>query len=143
MSRRFRAQTIVALGLASAALAGCSRTTDAGTEGVTVTGRLTIGGAPAPRGWVELMPLDGNVGLLRIAPVTSDGIYRATRVPPGAVGIRFTPAGRLPALGSGLDPTLHQLTQAFAIHRMVGHETPIATLDVDLASEALGLISPR
>src|SRR4051794_35680471 len=56
--------------------------------GVTrVRGQVTYFGRAAGSGWVEFIPIDGTVGLLRSGPLDRDGAFHADRVPVGKVAM--------------------------------------------------------
>lgn len=72
-------------------LAGCAE--DLGPEHFVTThvhGTVTFGKKPVTRGWIEFWPTDGGVGMMRSAPIRSDGSFDATRVPVGRNAIGLT-----------------------------------------------------
>lgn len=52
-----------------------------------VTGFVHEGRRPIRSGWVEFLPIDGTVGLMRSAPIRPDGTFSAERVPVGEVAV--------------------------------------------------------
>jgi hypothetical protein len=62
-------------------------------ETTRVTGRIRYGTDPVRGGWVEFMPIQGTIGLMRSAPIRPDGTFSAEKVPVGevAVGINAAP----------------------------------------------------
>jgi hypothetical protein len=52
----------------------------------TVLGRVTQGGRPLSRGFIEFVPVDGTVGRMRSAQIRKDGTFHAVKV---AVGINL------------------------------------------------------
>jgi hypothetical protein len=84
----------------------------------------TIGG-----GWVEFLPIDGTVGLLRSAPLRPDGTVEVDRVGLGRHAIMVAhPAAALPG---------GRLFQGHALIRRDIRDTPTTTLDIDLKDEWL------
>jgi hypothetical protein len=57
-----------------------------------VQGTVSFGRKPVTKGWIEFWPNDGGVGVMRSAPIQSDGSFDATRVPVGrnTVGLEGT-----------------------------------------------------
>ncbi len=112
-------------------LAGCGRAF--GPEPMrtaTISGRVLIDGKPLTRGWLEMMPADGTIGLLRSAPIGRDGSFRIDRVPVGTVAIRF--AGP-PIPGTGLpriDRFLFEIRRSPLIRRTIGPEGGPMNLDI-------------
>jgi hypothetical protein len=149
--RRFRARpstswsALLTLLVSASALApGCSRPPEPSQKPLSVVGQLTIGNEIAPRGWIEFQPIEGNVGLLRCAPIRPDGTFHATRIPAGRIGIRFVPASRLPTYGNATDSALRQLTQSYLIHRTLDRDhTSSSPLKIDLLTEAMRFLTLR
>ena len=54
----------------------------------TVTGRVTIDGAPVPKGYITFSPTDGTAGPVVGAPI-HDGEYRCELVPQGKLHVTF------------------------------------------------------
>jgi hypothetical protein len=105
----------------------------------TVTGRLLLMGRPVGRGWLEFVPIEGTVGVLRSARLQQDGTFRAERVPVGRVAIRLVGAGRLASGDPMIDRFLVLVSQRYLIHRDVkGPSTP--DLEIDLGREAVASV---
>ena len=54
-----------------------------------VDGKVSQGGKPVTRGWIEFVPIDGTVGVMRSAQLRADGTFHATKVPVGLNLIRL------------------------------------------------------
>lgn len=106
---------------------------------VSVSGHVRLDRQPITRGWIEFLPIEGNIGQLRVAPVGAGGAFHATRVPAGTVGIRFIPTRRLTPDNHNLAAPIHQLTNAYLIQRQIP-EAGATDLDIDLSDEAFRLI---
>lgn len=85
-------------------------------ETADVHGRLLAGGSPIGRGWIQIWPIEGTVGNLRVAPLEADGSFRATGVPVGRVLLMVNPADPVP---SG------DRFRALRIARAQGFDSPI------------------
>jgi hypothetical protein len=74
-------------------LAGCSEELGPETMPVTrVQGRVTEGGRPLSRGWVEFFPVEGTIGNLRSARIETDGAFETDGVAVGQNLVRFVNA---------------------------------------------------
>ncbi len=64
-------------------------------ETTRVTGRVTEGGKPVGKGWIEFLPYVGTVGNMRSAPLRPDGSFAIDGVAVGLnrVGIAGAPIG--------------------------------------------------
>jgi hypothetical protein len=125
--------------LAALALGGCQKVFGPEKEKgptTSITGHLRIAGRPVGRGWVEFMPIDGTIGVLRSAQVQDDGSFSATRVPVGRVAIRVVGLGTPRTVDPGLDRFLALVEQVFLIRRTIASD-PGQKVDIDLATEAL------
>ncbi len=70
-------------------LAGCSQELPLpAVPKVIVKGKLSRGGRPLDRGWVEFVPVDGGSGVLRSGSIKPDGSFEVTSIGPGLHGIR-------------------------------------------------------
>lgn len=98
-----------------------------------VSGRVTLAGRPVPEGWLEFLPIDGTLGVLRSTELDADGTFRADRVPAGGkVAMRL--------VGTPLPIEFAEFGQAFLIRRVIPAEPrePIV-LEIDLERERLRL----
>jgi hypothetical protein len=100
-----------------------------------VSGHLRMGGKPAGPCWLEFLPVEGTVGLLRSAQVRPDGTFHAGGVAVGNVAIRVV--GLVPVRSGDprLDRFLALAGQVYIIRRTVPPGGAPA-LDIDLADEA-------
>jgi hypothetical protein len=57
-------------------------------ERVDVEGRVRVGAQPLRGGWLEFYPVGGTVGVVRSAPIGSDGTFRVTGVGRGRNVVR-------------------------------------------------------
>jgi hypothetical protein len=94
----------------------------------TVSGRIHVAGAPIGGGWVEFLPVEGTVGLMRSAPLALDGTFRADKVPVGRVLIRLEHPKVIPTVMESLPP--------LAPPRREIRGPCMLDLDLDLAEEA-------
>jgi hypothetical protein len=98
-------------------------------------GRVRVGDRPVRGGWVEFLPVDGTVGLLRSAPVNPDGTFADDRVAVGTVAIRLVdPTAEAPLPGGRL------FQQGYLIRRSIPPRGTDA-LDIDLRHELIDAIS--
>jgi hypothetical protein len=96
----------------------------------TVDGRVTERGRPLSVGWIEFVPVDGTVGLLRSARLRPDGTFHATRVPVGLNLIRL--------VNVDIDPRARRVFGAFnsPIRRTIA-EHPDKSIEIDIIDEAI------
>ncbi|HEV3120841.1 MAG TPA: hypothetical protein VGY53_03010 [Isosphaeraceae bacterium] len=119
--------------LSALALSGCAN--ELGPEPmptVRVVGRVHIRGAPVGPGWIEFNPVDGTIGLLRVAQIAADGTFVADRVSLGKNAIQIAPAANLPL-------AFRDFGRIALVRREV-RDTPTTTIDIDLEDELLHLL---
>ena len=120
-----------------AAAVGCDRPAGPDESRTTrLSGHVRFHGRPVPKGWVEIMPIEGTIGHLRSGRIGPDGGFVADRVPVGRVAIRFVGMPVLRAGNPAIDAMLAQFRQVYLIHRTVG-PAPNAPLELDLEIEAI------
>jgi hypothetical protein len=98
------------------------------------TGRVLLAGRPVSGGWLEFVPVEGTVGLLRSAEIAPDGTFQADRLPVGTVGIRLIGSQVLATGDPRVDRFVRELRQMYAITRTIPPAG--AELTIDLAEEA-------
>ena len=121
--------------LAATMLAGCRDPT--GPESfrtTTIRGRVHWNGRPIGPGWLEIMPVDGTLGLPRSAPVAADGSFVADGVPVGRVAIRLAGPPPPPSGDRGADRFLAVAQRQHLIHKDIP-PAPEGSLDLDLVRE--------
>lgn len=106
----------------------------------TVIGRVSVGGQPPPRGWIEFQPIDGTRGLLRSAPVKPDGSFHAREVPVGLTAMRFVSTRPVQTGNPRIDHLLLRASAAYHIRRTIRPATQAPEpLEIDLVEEVLKL----
>ncbi len=120
---------LAALTALSLATAGCgeSRKTEH-FRTARVTGTVRVGSAALSRGWVEFLPTDGGVGLMRSAPIGTDGTFVVDRVAVGKNAVGITGAGLPRGFGRRFD------SLSTPIRRTIP-DVPSAAVSVDLLVE--------
>lgn len=69
-------------------LSGCTEELSPAPMPTTrVRGHVTEAGQPMSGGWIEFLPTDGTIGVMRSAPLQKDGSFDAEGVPVGQVAI--------------------------------------------------------
>lgn len=113
-----------------AAFAGCQQELGPVRGPVAdVAGRVTVGGRPLVRGWIEFIPIQGAVGPLRTAEVAPDGKFEVKGLSVGEVTLRV--------VGARPDtPDSRFLGQQFAIRRQIPPDGT-AQMNIDLTAEAI------
>jgi hypothetical protein len=102
----------------------------------SISGQVRLRGIPVRAGWLEIMPIDGTVGLLRTARLDTDGTFQATRVPVGRVAIRVIGIETRRVGDPIVDRFLAFAEQAYLIRRDILADHP-AEVDIDLGLEAI------
>jgi hypothetical protein len=128
-----RCRWLAALGALALAAGGCGN--ELGPERMPTTrvvGRVHIRGEPVGPGWIEFNPVDGTIGLLRVAPIAPDGTFVANRVALGRNAIQVAHARNLP-------PAFRDFGRIALVRREVS-ETPATRIDIDLQDELLRLL---
>ncbi len=117
-------------------LAGCSQEMPPERIDTTpVSGRVHVGTRPIHGGWIEFMPIEGTVGLLRSAPLGPDGTFSARGVAIGRNLVRIVdPPFPLPSASP--DPRIDFRQFTSPIRRDI---RPAEPLDIDLLSERVRL----
>ena len=103
----------------------------------SVSGRVHLGEIPLTQGWVEMVPVDGTLGRLCSAAISSDGTFSAVHVPVGRIGVRL--AGPRPP--STNDRIVEQFVNYARQQSMIRLEIKADAnppLDLDLRREAQG-----
>jgi hypothetical protein len=98
-----------------------------------VVGIVTDGGRPVRGGWIEFVPVDGSVGVLRSAPIATNGEFEASGV---AVGRNLIGLVGLP----GGERGFHTLQSSIRRNIPAGTTTRI---NIDLLEEAIKLQEMR
>lgn len=127
LRRAFDRVARVAAGLACLAACGCSE--ELGPEVIpstTASGVVLASGRPVSRGWVELHPVDGTLGVITTARIGPDGRFRFDRAPVGEVVVRLSGA---PLGDRNLIPLLRSITPIR--RRTTSPEGAPMTIDVD------------
>ncbi len=131
----------VAPGLVLGLAAGCSE--ELGPERfetTTVRGVVQVGGRPVGGGFIEVFPVDGTMGNLRVGPIAADGTFRLDRVAVGKVAIALSrmPVGPIPSVKGPVDPRQFS-TNGKPIRRTIPPRNPTDLPPIDLIDEAAKL----
>lgn len=117
-------------------LTGCSQEMPAESFATTtVSGRVHIGARPVDGGWVEFLPVDGTVGVIRSAPLGPGGRFSARGVAVGDNVLRLVNSP-IPLPPASPNPRIRFDQFTSPIRRDIQPSEP---LDVDLLSERVRL----
>lgn len=127
--------------IALAAAMGCSE--EWGPEPIrttTVRGRITRGTRPVGSGWVEIAPVDGTRGRLRIGPLRPDGSFEIESVGIGRVliGLVRAPVGPLATPGGLIEDGAAYFHSFSSPIRRVIRPDDAVPLVIDLDREVAG-----
>ncbi len=109
-------------------------------ETTTVRGVIQVGGRPVVGGFVEIFPVDGTTGNLRVGPIAADGTFRLERVAVGKVAIALSrmPVEPIPSVKGPVDPRRFQINHPdrIPILRSIPPKNPTDLPPIDLINEA-------
>ena len=126
------------LGIMSLLATGCG--SELGPEQFATTrvhGVVKVGNLPVPGGFVEISPVEGAPGNLRVAPVGADGRFEVDRVPVGRVVVGFEqlPVPAIPTPSGPVERWRFRSNRG-AIRRVIP-PGPEHDLPIDLTEEAI------
>lgn len=114
-----------------AAIVGCSQELPLPhVPEIKVAGRISRGGRPLSSGWVEIVPVDGGMGVLRSGEIGRDGSFEVNRLGPGKHGVRVV----VPR-----DRSLFPFDQFFSPIRRTLTDQTLQQFDINLDTESIDL----
>jgi hypothetical protein len=131
---------LVALSLATAVLAGCSK--NGGLITAPVTGKVTFKGKPLPNGTVMFVPGEGPAATGEIG---SDGAYRLTTgsIDGAVLGNHKISITALADIGSALPEQRNPTPPSLLPAKYLSHETSGLTAEVKQGNNEVNLVLPN